>query len=486
MAMDAHKSLLNILILFFVLCLAAPALHAQGDPQEPAQEKPKPAGATPYPIPAMGDQQDEENPNNGMTPDTTPLTGVQEPTLGSPELRHSYWQSGLQWAGSIQSNSYNQTPNSSWLINNFIAGNLSLLKAWNGSQLSVNYSAGGYISSDSTQGNGYYQQLAFAQSFQWRRMSIQLLDQFSYLPQSSFGFGGGTGFGFPGTGGPLGPVIPGIGNGYVPNQGIYAAIGDRYSNTASVQITYQTTPRGSITLSGTYGILNYVQAGNVDNDTLTGTIGYNYLLTHEDSIGVFYRFNALHFPGQPEAYGDHSVNAAYGRKLTGRLALQLYGGPDFTTSRLTATGAMGGPTTHGVNAGVSLTCGFGRGGLSVGYNHSIFGGSGVLTGSTGDFLNFNAYRQLGRIWSGHINMGYSRNAPITSVPGTASQTFNTWNAGGGVSRAVGRSASLAIAYNAIPADYGLAGCMGTACSSSQIYQYVTISVQWHTRPFVLP
>jgi hypothetical protein len=292
--------------------------------------------------------------------------------------------------------------------------------------------------------------------------------------------------GFPGTGGSLGNGVPGIGSGYVPNQGIYAAIGARYSNTASVQLTYQMTSRGSITLTGTYAILNYVEAGNVDNDTLTGTIGYNYVLSRKDTIGVFYRFNALHFPGQPEAYGDHSVNAAYGRKLTGRLALQLYGGPDFTTSRLTATGAVGGPTTHGVNTGVSLTSSFKRGGLSASYNHAIFGGSGVLTGSTSDFLNVIAYHQLGRIWTGHISMGYSRNAPITRIPGTASQTFNTWNAGVGVSRALGRDASLFVAYNAIPTDYGLAGCVGTACSSNQLYQYVTISVQWHTRPFVLP
>jgi hypothetical protein len=435
----------------------------------------------------MGDQQDQENQTSGgMTPDTTPLTGVQEPTLGSPEVRHSYWQTGLQWAGSIQSNSYNQTPNSSWLINNFFSGNLSLLKAWSGSQLSINYSAGGFVSSDSSQGNGSYHQLAFAQTFQWKRMSVQLLDQFSYLPQSAFGFGGGTGFGFPGVGGPLGPVIPSIGNSFVPNQGIYAAIGNRYSNTASLQVTYKTTPRGSITLSGTYGILNFSEAGTLDSDTLTGTIGYNYVLTRKDTIGAFYLFSAIHFPGQPEAYGNHSANAAYGRKITGRLALQLYGGPEFTTSRLAATGASGGPTIHGVNAGANLTCSFRRGGFSVGYNHSIFGGSGVLTGSTGDFLNFSAYRQLGRIWSGQFNVGYSHNAPITSVPQTVSQTYNTWNAGAGVSRAVGRNASLAIAYNAIPTDYGLAGCVGAACNSSQVYQYVTISFQWHTRPFVLP
>lgn len=486
MSMGTHKSLFAFVILSCALFLKAQSLHAQGEPQAPLEDKPKPAGASANPIPLvnLGDQQDQENqPSSGMTPDTTPLTGVQEPTVGYPEVRHSYWQTGLQWSGSIQSNPYNLTPGSSWLMNDFFAGTLSLLKASSRSQLALNYSGGGFVSTDSSQGNGYYHQLAASQTFQWKRLTLQLLDQFSYLPQSSFGFGVGTGLGFPGTGGSLGPIIPGLGNNFVPNQGIYSAIGARYSNASSVQVTYTTSPRGSITLSGTYGLLNFVESGNINNQTTTGTIGYNYTLTREDSIGVFYRFSAFHFTGQPEAYGDHSANVGYSRKLTGRMALRLYGGPDITVGRTTISGSS---TTHGVNAGASLSYAFKKGGFSLSYNHSVYGGSGVLTGSLGDNVNFGANRQLSRVWSGQLNVGYSRNAPIQSAPLTISQSFNTWNVGGSVSRPLGRSASLAIAYNTILTDYGLAGCVGAACSSSQMYQYVTVNFSWHTRPFVLP
>ena len=59
----------------------------------------------------------------------------------------------------------------------------------------------------------------------------------------------------------------------------------------------------------------------MDNQVTTGTIGYNYLLTRQDTIGAFYRFSAYHFSGQPDAYGNHSINIAYGRKLTGRLGV---------------------------------------------------------------------------------------------------------------------------------------------------------------------
>ena len=53
---------------------------------------------------------------------------------------------------------------------------------------------------------------------------MQILDQFSYLPQSAFGFGGGTNLGIPGVGGSIGPTIPGLGSSYVPNQSIYAGL----------------------------------------------------------------------------------------------------------------------------------------------------------------------------------------------------------------------------------------------------------------------
>ena len=156
MHVTAYKSIFAAVLLALVLFVGAGPLRAQDEPQAPTEEKPKPAG-TSYPIPAIdsGDQQDQNGaPNNTLQPDNTPLTGIQNPTLGSPEIRHSYWVPGIQWSGTIQSNSYNQSQNSSWLMNNYLIGNLSLLKAWSRSQLAINYSGGGFFSTDSAQGNG--------------------------------------------------------------------------------------------------------------------------------------------------------------------------------------------------------------------------------------------------------------------------------------------------------------------------------------------
>ena len=474
---------------FFALALSLGARngYAQEEPQAPADTKPKPAARS-YPIPTVdsGNQQDENgvlDTTNGLQPDTTPLTGVQTPTLGSPEMRHSYWVPGFQYASTIQSAGYNQSNSSGWSVANFLIGNISLLKAWRRSQLAVNYSGGGFFSTNSTEGNGQYQQLGLAQTFEWNRWTMQILDQFSYLPSTQFGFGGGTNLGIPGVGGTLGPTIPGLGNNYVPNQSIYAGQGPRYSNAAILQVTYVTSPRGSITASGTYGVLRFVNPGNIDNNTTIGALGYNYALTHESTIGVLYSFSAFHYPGQPQAFGSQVISAAYGRKLTGRLALQLYGGPQITTFRV----PIGGQSDKvGGNLSANFTYAFENGGLSAGYYHGLTGGSGVFIGSTVDQLNFTATRRLGRVWSANMNLGYAHNKAAVSSTEASFPTYSSWFLGAGVNRPIGKNLNFAVSYTAYISGINQSGCAGTSCSTNQTSNYITLNLQWHTRPLVLP
>ena len=474
---------------FFALALLLGALNGRAqEPQAPTDTTPKPAART-YPMPIIdsGNQQDEnsvQDTTNGLQPDTTPLTGVQNATVGSPEIRHSYWVPGFQYASTTQSNGYNQSNSSAWSAYNYLNGNISLLKAWRGSELAVNYSGGSALSTNNTtQGNTYTQQLALSQTFHWNRWQLQILDQFAYLPQSAFGFGGGTNLGIPGVGGSLGPSIPGLGSGFVPNQSIYASIGSRYSNAGVIQANYVISPRGSITTSGSYGILHFVDAGSVDNNSVTGSLGYNYLISSKDTIGVVYRFSSYQYPGQPQAFGDHIVNLAYGRKITGRLALQLYGGADFATFRI----PIGSQSSRiGTNASANLTYGLTKGALSAGYLHGLTGGSGVFTGSTVDQVNFGGSRNLGRIWSANITFGYAHNTAIVNSMQGSFPTYDSWFAGGGVSRPLGRNVNFAASYTAYIAATNGSGCIVNPCGSNQTYNSITLNLQWHARPFVLP
>jgi hypothetical protein len=479
--MNSHKAVLGGCFLILTLALGTINARAQDEPQEPTDIKPKPAARSLPPVDPANAQDDSQNPTNVLQPDNTPVTGIQDATLGSPETRHSYWVPGIQYGGTIQSKGYGQANNSGWLMNNYLIGNISLLKAWSRSQLAVNYSGGGFFSTDSALGSGAYQRLALAQDFQWNRLAMQILDQFSYLPESQFGFGAGTNLGVPGVG-PIGPTIPGMGSGYVPNQSIYTAFGPQYSNAAALQVTYATSRRGSITASGSYGILNYIDPGNIDNSSTSGTVGYNYELTRQNSIGTFYRFSAYHFSGQPQAFGSNSFNLAFSRKLTGRMALQAYGGPDFTTFRVPVDGQS---SKIGANIGVFLRYAFKDGTLSGNYFHGLTGGSGVFTGSTVDQVRFGASRTLSRVWTGDLNFGYAHNSAIVSST-AANSGYNSWYFGGGVTRPLSRNTILSVAYNASISSSTRSGCTGNSCSSSQTSNTIIISFQWHTRPFVLP
>jgi hypothetical protein len=489
----AYKSIFAAVLMPLVLLVVARPLRAQDEPQAPIEDKPKPAG-TSVPIPAMdaGDDQNSE-PNNTLRPDNTPVTGIQDATLGSPETRHSYWVPGVQWFGSIQSNSYNQTPNSGWLMNNYFLGNLSLLKVWSRSQLALNYSGGGFLSTDSIQGNGWYQSLALSQTFERNRWVVQILDLFTYSPTSTFGFGGGVGG--TGVGGSLGSTIPPINGAYVPNQSSYGAVGPRYSNVTALQLTYATSPRGSITASGSYGFLRFVDPGGLNDNSTTATVGYNYALTHEQSIGAFYRFSGYHYPGQPQAfgnqsqaYGNQSFNIAYSRKLTGLMALRLYAGPSITSSRVSAGSQS---SQIGANAGVSFTYAVKDGGLSGSYVHVLGGGSGVFTAGNLDEVSLDATHKLSRVWTGWVGFGYAHNSSaVNSTAASSGASYTSWFVNGGVGRPLSESTRFMIGYYATKGGYGQSGCAGSSCSASQnsntFTNYVTINLQWHARPFVLP
>jgi hypothetical protein len=480
--MNLRKLPLGLLCMF-VFGLALQVARAQDEPQQtPPDQAPKPAARS---IPGADDQ-DDQNPNvdpNALQPDFTPLTGLQNATLGMPEIRHSYWVPGLQYGAYVQSSPYGSN-SSSWYVDNYVAGNLTLLEAWSRSTLSLNYSGGAYFSAGDSSGSGQYQELAFTETYHGQRWLLQISDYFSYLPETAFGFGGGTNLGVPGVGGTLGlggVGTAGLGNNYIPNQSIYG-VGPAYSNAGMVQATYALSRRSSITVSGSYGILNYINAGNIDTNSLIGGFGYNYQLSKSDTIGVVYFFSSYHYPGEPQAYGNHVASLAYGRKLTGRLALRLLGGPQISTFRIpigTSTSQIGG-YFYG-----TLSYALRNGGISATYSHSLSGGSGVLVGSTLDEVNLQMSRRLTRVWSGNINFGYAHNGEVASgeldIP-----TYDSWFAGGGLNRPIGRNLSVAVAYQANIGNYKYSACTGASCSSNNSVQTVTVNFQWHTRPFVLP
>jgi len=460
-------------------CFCASPLLAQQE----GGDKPRPAARAYPPLLDTGDnQQDAEAGTQKMQPDNLPLIGVQNPTLGTSEIRHSYLVPGIKYSYTVLSNSLSPSGNSGWNTTSFVSGDMSLLEAWNHSLLSANYSGGGFFSTDPIQGNGQYHQLASAYEIDRRKWQMLFVDQFSYLPQTAFGFGGPGGLALPGIMGTLAVPLPGLEAAYLPSQTILTTTGPRYSNASAVQLTYAVSPRGSITLAGVYGRLRFSDSGNVNCDSEILNAGYDYAITRKDTIGLIFLFSAYHYPGNPQAVGDHVGQFVYGRKITGRLALKLAGGPEVTTFRI----AIGGSTQKIVGSGnAALIYAFARSNVAVNYMHGVSGGSGVFTGSTIDAANATWSRQLTRVWNGRVNFGYAKNRPILSVSGLTSPVYDVWTAGAGLSRALGRTANFSLAYQSQIQNSNVGVCGNPNCGTNRTVNQVFLTFQWNSRPLIL-
>jgi len=170
-----------ILAATFVV-LAGTRAHAQ---DQQSNEPPKPPAKTYGPL-GVDDQQDQNQAPDTYQPDNRPITGFQQPTVGTPMERHSYWVPGVSYYNFIQSNGDIGGGQNSWSSTSYLGGNISLVENWSRSQLMLNYSGGGNFSTDSSIGNGWYQQLGASQTFNWSRLQLVLLDEFAYLPQAQF------------------------------------------------------------------------------------------------------------------------------------------------------------------------------------------------------------------------------------------------------------------------------------------------------------
>lgn len=462
-------------VLTAILCLPTILLAQEQD------RPPKPAAREYLPLGGPNDQSDINS--QSVTPDDRPLTGAQVTTLGSPEIRHSYWVPGFEYGNFILSSSSQNPTISDWNSTSYFGANFSLLESWRHGQFNVNYSGGGFTSTDSGIGNGYYHQVGIVQQFDWRRWQLSLMDQFAYLPQTQFGFGAGTNLALPGIGGTLGTQSPALQGSFLPNQSIYSAFGPRYSNAFVTQIGYGISRRSSLILVGSYGVLRFTDPGNVNTDDAIFSAGYEYELSKNSTLGILYRFSGYHFAGQPQAIGDHAAQLAYGRKITGRIALQLLGGPELTQLRV----PLGGSNQHLSGSGAAnLTFAITkRTDLTGGYSHGVSGGSGVFTGATSDQIQGSLALQLSRRWRGGIHLGYSRNTSIVQNGAQSAPVYNTSYAGANLERALGQNAHFSVAYTANMESSNQPITSILVPSTSFTRHQLTIEFGWHMRPFII-
>lgn len=468
-----------------------------------AQQKDPRASAPDKPVPPIGDSSSKTPPATGdasgavpagMVPDNRPVTGAEQFTLGSGGGQRSYVLARVHFREIADSNS-TSTPGSATNFDSasLLNGELTLKRLWSRSEFSLGYAGGGAIYNTRSDLNQSFHEVSLSQRMAWRRWTLLLTDEASYLPESSFGYAGynplsGLGLGLGG----FGTTFSNLNPLFRPNQSILTGLARRVSNTAVGEVQYNFSPRSAFTASGSYGILRFLDTGFVDNSDVIVRAGYNYALNNRDTLGVVYGFSEISFSGTSERILDHLVHVAYGRRITGRLALQLSGGPQINTFRNVPTSTTTSTTTPDTGTqtswsmGASLRYQMPRTGFSLSYLHGITGGSGLLFGAQTDEVDVAADRQLSRMWSGTVGFGYAHNKALQQTAmGSNPLTFQSWNASAGLGRTLGRRMKVVFTYNMQRQATDTGVCITGTCSSVFLRHQLGIGLDWTSRQYTI-
>lgn len=464
----------------------SPALPAQQKEKDPRVNPPvTPAGESTSRAPDAA-MPTGAAPAQDVSPDSRPLTGAEEFSLGVLNGGRSFLIPTFRITQGFDMRS-NQ-PDLGHQTN--INGSLQLQHVASRHTLTASYAAGGTVYSQRGLRTPVHN-LSISDSIVGQRWSLLLSNSFSYLPESAFGLGGfGNQIGLsPLPGASLGN-FPGISQSglnpqLLPNQSILTGQSTRISNMALGQFSYVFSPRLSWNAMGGYGILRFLDPGFTNNNNVTFRTGMNYVLGAADTIGITYGYNAVRFQGTTSSTDNHSIQFFYGRKLTGRLAMSAGVGPSFS---LFNNPVAGSGTRSSLNITTGLTYAMENVNLTLRYNRFISNGSGVFLGAHTDMVDATAARQISRMWSIGIDGGYAYNVGLSQLnPGSvASRSFHTYRAGASFSRPVGRNANLSFGYHmnyqnrfACPAG------TTTSCGSSTLGHSVSISLDWQFRPISL-
>jgi hypothetical protein len=480
-----HKLNLSGVVLSGLILLWCPLARAQNPNTEAQQPLPSNGAA---PAPKEGASGGPMIEGEEVVADTTPLAGAQNLTLGLPPSGHSFLLPSFGVSTQAQFNPYDSSqPNSPGVIGStYLTGRLALSKSSGRSALSLDYMTGASFSTDSNQGNSVIQNLHFSDTIHWGRWSAMFGDQFSYTPQSPFGFGGL---------GSLNNLGVGLGNGvgsnsdfrnnFLPGQSILIDGSPQISNAVIGEVDYALSHRASLTFAGSYGLLDFVDAGFQNSSNAAFQGGYNYLLDRKNSIAVFYRFSATMTSGLSQGIQAHSVQLSYARRITERLSFQISAGPqvDIFQSALVGPGTAADWTLTGA---LNYQLRSRKNGMSISFDRFMTGGSGVLPGAKTDLVQGTLTHTFNGDWGGAVSVGYSRNEAFQqTAPNATANSPQAWFANAQVSRHFVRYGRLFIAYNASGQSSLASICTLPACRVSSLSSSVSIGYNWGLRPIVL-
>jgi hypothetical protein len=480
-----------------VLCIltlgvrCAPAQQNQDPTQDQTQDQgqaqpvqPIPAIRSPLASAAGNNSGDLYPDQQRLEPDTNPLAGVQDLSLGEMPVTRNNWQPHADLFVGATSNALQSTVNTGWTLWNYVLGGVDLHRVSGVQHLFLNYTGGGMFTAGGQASNGVYQALNLAYQFKLRRFTLTFMDQFSYAPEASLGAGG-----FGDLNGSLG-----LGSSFTPSQGILTTRDQNVNNSFLTQLDTRLSGRSSLTFAGGYSLLHYFNSTNLSYGDVLFRSGYNYQMTRKDTIALVYQFSGLRYSNFGQSINLNTIHVSYGRRVTGRLAFQVAAGPEIASFQTPITSSAGGagsgsPTASSTTQTYfsfesSLQYGFNRTNVGANFSHGVSGGGGVLAGALADRVSGSVSRQWTRTLNASGSIGYSRNSGL-GVVGTATpnhQTYDYWYGEVGFSHPWGRELSLQGSYHLQYQNSNSSFCVGVTCGTSIIVHEFSFGVGWRRQP----
>jgi hypothetical protein len=339
--------------------------------------------------------------------------------------------------------------------------NLAFDRNWSRSRLLGSYSGAQVFYHPYSALNSRYHDLSVAQEFQLSRWVFRLNDRLTVSPEASFG---GLDTGGTDTQSTLKSSL-GV------NDTILTQRAKRIANTASAEANYYLSRRSIVTVAGSFASLNFSDPGFIDTQRITGRVGYDYALNPKDSIAVLYDHGHMDFGTTSGRQQTDTIQLSYGRRITGRLALQIAAGPQLLRSNVQSS-------SLDWNLSSTLNYQTRRTQYSVSFDRASSTGSGVFQGSATNLAKASVHHALTRFWSVSVGGGYAFDRALAPANGTIEQFHNLYS-NASVGRPVGRHVQFDVSYRFQHQGAGAGICPVLVCGSTQSRQALGVTLEWH-------
>ena len=466
-------------ILVVTVCLP---VAAAGQQRDVSDQSVQPAAPTSSVNPA---QVPEETPAPPSPADARSFLGAEEFTPGHVGRMRSYFLPSFQFLEMADSNFRVGPGSQKFETINTLVGRLAFGKVGKHSRLTADYMGGGHIYNHHSELNTTMHEFGITQSYEGRRWSFLLDDRASYLPEASFGYGG---FGWTGglgldLGGALGSNLSSLNPHFSPTGSLLAGRGPRITNTVATQIQYLAGPHSAVTLAGSYGLLHFREPGLTDSRNSFFLAGYNRTLTARDFFGINYGLGLFQFQSSVPTFQTHLLQLSYGHRISGRMAMELTGGPQVAVFKSPTAGST---TPVSWSASTSLNYRVRRGSVALSYTRYTSNGGGVLSGATTDRVRVAWGLRLTRGWSGSLGPGYSHNRSLPqTTSGNSERTFDTVYAGASLSRRLGPYMTMFFTYNFQTQRSENIPCLTGDCATSLLRHLTGFGFNWHPREIMI-